>query len=194
MTVLHRFLHFSSEENSSLSFILDIFVKYLLLISALFACDGNKSDTSSPSETGSNAVDAPEMTAVLNEVCANASATEDWVEFYNPGADDADLTGAMIGDDSYDMHLISDLSEEVIVPAGGYLVVYTKVEKDGIEIGFGLKKDGSENLYFTVPNADAIDLLAIPEAEEDLTYGLNPDGGSNWVNGLIASPGESNAQ
>ena len=49
------------------------------------------------------------------------------------------------------MVAIGDLVEDATVPAEGYLLVMTKVAlEDGSEIGFGLKKDGSETLFVTM--------------------------------------------
>ena len=129
---------------------------------------------------------------VVNEICSDAAATEDWIEFYNSGVVNADLTGTVVGDDLEEMVLISDLSTELVVPAGGFLVVYTETE-DGV--GFGIKKDGSETLYFALTEVAPALSFEVPESEgEDLTYGRTTDGGETWENGMTASPGSSNGQ
>ena len=97
-----------------------------------------------------------------------------------------------IGDDEADMVSIRDLVENATVPAGGYLVVMTKVAlEDGSEIGFGLKKDGSETLFVTMfTDGWSVD---VPESlGEDLSYARTPNGAFEWENGVTATPGAEN--
>ena len=178
-------------------------MKYITLLSILWGCSDAKSledtatetdtdtDTDSDTDTDTDA-DNPMDYVVINEICSEASATEDWIEFYNSGSVNADLSGTVIGDNVDEMVLVSDLSAELIVPAGGFLVVYTETE-DGV--GFGIKKDGSETLYFALTEVAPALSFEVPTSEgEDLSYGRLRDGGDNWENGMIGTPGASNAQ
>lgn len=146
------------------------------------------------SEPSSEETDMPDPTAMpmVNEICADASATEDWIEIYNPTAEDVTVADWTIGDDEAEMVAIGELVEDATVPAGGYLLVMTKVElEDGSEIGFGLKKDGSETLFVTMfTDGWSVD---VPESlGEDLSYARTPNGAFEWENGVTATPSAEN--
>ena len=81
---------------------------------------------------------------------------------------------------------------DATVPAGGYLLVMTKVElEDGSEIGFGLKKDGSETLFVTM-FTDGWSVEVPESLGEDLSYARTPNGAFEWENGVTATPGAEN--
>ena len=144
-----------------------------------------------PSEEEIDAFD-PSMMPMVNEICVNASTTEDWIEIYNPTEQPVDVADWTFGDVETEMYPISYLHEDTIVPAGGYLVLMTKVvEEDGTEIGFGLKKDGSETLFVTMfTDTWSID---VPESlGDDTSYARTPNGAFEWENGVVATPGASN--
>ena len=68
------------------------------------------------------------------------STTEDWIEIYNPTAEVVNVADWTIGDEA-EMVAIGELVEDSSVPAGGFLLVMTKVLlEDGSEIGFGSRK------------------------------------------------------
>ena len=166
------------------------------------ACSQVKSgDTSVETESSEDSVepsseetDMPDPTAMpmINEICADASATEDWIEIYNPTAEDVMVADWTIGDDEAELIAIGDLVEDATVSAGGYLLVMTKVElEDGSEIGFGLKKDGSETLFVTM-FTDGWSIEVPESLGEDLSYSRTPNGAFEWENGVTATPGAEN--
>ena len=148
--------------------------------------------TEPSSEPSSEETDTDMGVVVVNEICADASATEDWVEFYNSTDTAVDASTWMIGDDQAEMVTVGDLVTDATIPAGGFLLVMTKVAlADGTEIGFGLKKDGSESLF--VQMGDDTWSTEVPEAvAEDTSYARIPDGGDVWENGVVATPAMSN--
>ena len=148
--------------------------------------------TEPSSEPSSEETDTDMGVVVVNEICADASATEDWVEFYNSTDTAVDASTWMIGDDQAEMVTVGDLVTDATIPAGGFLLVMTKVVlADGTEIGFGLKKDGSESLF--VQMGDDTWSTEVPEAvAEDTSYARIPDGGDVWENGVVATPAMSN--
>ena len=146
------------------------------------------------SEPSTEETDMPDPTAMpmVNEICADASATEDWIEIYNPTTEVVNVADWTIGDDEAEMVAIGDLVEDATVPAGGYLLVMTKVAlEDGSEIGFGLKKDGSETLFVTM-FTDGWSVEVPESLGEDLSYARVPNGEFTWENGVVASPGAAN--
>ena len=153
------------------------------------------SDVVEPSgEPSSEETDMPDPTAMpmVNEICADASETEDWIEIYNPTAEDVTVADWTIGDDETEMVAIGDLVEDATVPAEGYLLVMTKVAlEDGSEIGFGLKKDGSETLFVTM-FTDGWSVEVPESLGEDLSYARTPNGAFEWENGVAATPGAEN--
>ena len=154
----------------------------------------SETSTEPSGEPSSEETDMPDPTAMtmVNEICADASATEDWIEIYNPTAEDVIVADWTIGDDEAEMVAIGDLVEDATVPAGGYLLVMTKVElEDGSEIGFGLKKDGSETLFVTM-FTDGWSVEVPESLGEDLSYARTPNGAFEWENGVTATPGAEN--
>ena len=150
--------------------------------------------TEPSSEPSTEETDMPDPTAMpmVNEICVDASATEDWIEIYNPTAEVVNVSDWTIGDDEAEMVAIGDLVEDATVSAGGYLLVMTKVAlEDGSEIGFGIKKDGSETLFVTM-FTDGWS-VEVPESfGEDLSYARMPNGEFTWENGVVATPGAAN--
>lgn len=154
--------------------------------------------SSEPSSEETDSTDTSETTedvgmVVINEICVEDSSTEDWVELYNSSDIDMDVSGWMIGDDEADMVLIDDLMTDTVVPAGGFVQVFTKVVlTDGTEVGFGLKKDGSETLF--VQMGDSTWSVAAPSNDgvADTSYARIPNGSDTWENGVSATPGASN--
>ena len=150
---------------------------------------------SEPSSEETDTSETTELTegVVVNEICVDDSQTEDWIELYNGTDSDIDVSGWTIGDDETDMVLIDDLLTDTLVPAGGFVQVFTKVElEDGTEIGFGLKKDGSESLF--VQMGDSLWTVEAPSNNDvsDTSYARIPDGGDTWQNGVVPTPGGSN--
>ena len=118
--------------------------------------------------------------------------SSDWIEIYNPTAEVVNVADWTIGDDEAEMVAIGDLVEDATVSAGGYLLVMTKVAlEDGSEIGFGLKKDGSETLFVTM-FTDGWSVEVPESLGEDLSYARVPNGEFTWENGVVASPGAAN--
>ena len=145
-------------------------------------------EDSNTEETGT----AEDGVLVVNEVSIDPADTEDWIEIYNSTDQAIDVGDWLIGDDPEEQTAISALSADTIVPADGFLVVYTKiVTSEGEELGFGLKKDGSESLFIRQGELELE--LGIPAMEtENLTYGRIPDGTDRWENNLEPTPGSLN--
>ncbi len=109
---------------------------------------------------------------------------EDWIELYNAGERDIDVTGYYLSDDAEDITRWQFPEGEV--PAGGYLLVWAS-GKDRVGTGgelhtnFRISRDG-EPIFFVEPDGETVvdSVEAIPIART-LSYGRLPDGSSNWV-------------
>jgi len=95
---------------------------------------------------------------------SKGGAYSDWIEIYNAGTKDVDLTGYTIADSSAEWTF-----PQGIVPAGGYLLIWAsdkdKVAADGqLHTNFKLSASG-EPLIFKAPDGtviDSVDILALP--------------------------------
>ena len=64
-----------------------------------------------------------EIEVVINEVLSDSDETEDWIELYNNGSGDLDLTGFYLSDDSTNLVLWA-FPDDTIIEGGGFLVVF----------------------------------------------------------------------
>ncbi len=180
--------------------------------------------STAPPRAGSNAVE-PNLNStalLINEVAwmgTAASATDEWMEVFNPGNVAVDLEGWRLTDNG-DI----DIALHGNIPAGGYFLLertddstISNIEADLIYTG-GLKNDG-ENLLLVDPSGNVIDQAdgangGWPVGESDRRASMerigfgNLDQGSIWTtntgtqsNGLDANgepinctPGQPNAQ
>jgi hypothetical protein len=111
----------------------------------------------------------------INEVESNGDAIHgDWIELYNNGGDDADLSGAILTD--------SDPTHRFVIPDGTFVgshdYIAFRVDDPAVTGQFGLGSADSAKLYAAdaVPGTDpAIDAYSW-SAHAATTYGRNPNG------------------
>ena len=118
----------------------------------------------------------------LNEMMAkNRSVPDkngnlyDWVELYNPGKTDADVSGLRLS-----FSLLqpgAEIPKGSVVPAGGYLVLFlTGSEKTGVALK--LNKAGGETLYLTdAKGAKKLDEVQTRELKSDQVLAKNAETG-----------------
>jgi hypothetical protein len=125
-------------------------------------------------------------------VADESGAYPDWFELYNPGSEDVSLGGWTVSDDTEepDKH---ELSDELVVPAGGFLVLWAdKDTEDGpLHVDFNLSADG-EDLALYDADGDPVDIVTFGAMAEDLSVARVPDGSDNWEIVEEATPGASN--
>ena len=63
---------------------------------------------------------------------------------------------------------------------------------DGTEVGFGLKKDGSETLFVQMGDSTWSVVAPSNDGVEDTSYARIPNGSETWENGVPSTPGASN--
>ena len=142
---------------------------------------------------------------LINEFMADNDATiedpdepgefPDWVELYNPGVAEADLSGMYLTDDLSDPTQWR-IPDGVTIPSGGFLLFWADGDEgDGdTHANFKLGKGGEEIGLFDIDarsNA-AIDTISFGPQTTDISSGRNPDGEATWDFFASPTPGASN--
>ncbi len=138
----------------------------------------------------------------INEVCASnqhcwsdADGREpDWVELYNGAETSVDLSGYGFADGKKNLFKYV-FPEGTEIPAGGYLLIccddgLTSTDPSELHTPFKLSASG-ETLYLTHPVYGTLDVVEVPVAETDITYGRYANGSANFSY-LSPTPGASN--
>lgn len=158
--------------------------------------------TSRPSPTP-EIVDPPAVSVVIisefladneNSLRDEDGDRPDWIELFNPGELPVDLDGWTLTDRAD--NLKRWLFPEVVIPAGGYLVVFAS-DKDRAQQGrelhtnFKLRREG-EYLAIARPDGSIASSYApeYPTQYPDITYGLDGAGVGRYFS--QATPGGSN--
>jgi 2',3'-cyclic-nucleotide 2'-phosphodiesterase (5'-nucleotidase family) len=135
-----------------------------------------------PAVASAEPVQTPSV--VINEVTSQGQP-EDWVELYNAGATDVDISGWMVRDNA--PTALAPLPAGTIVPAGGYLVL-----EGGTDFAFGLGKGDEFHLYL----ADGVTLVDetgwAAGTHADPSWGRCADGKGEFTLNESATPGEAN--
>ncbi len=139
---------------------------------------------------------------VINEICASnkkswsdADGREpDWVELYNGGSTDVDLSGYGFADGKKNLYKYV-FPEGTVIPAGGYLMVccddgLASIDPKEHHAPFKLSASG-ETLYLTHPAYGTLDVVEIPAAQTDISYGRFENGSAN-LSSLSPTPNASN--
>jgi len=148
--------------------------------------DGTGSFTLMPETPGAaNGWYAPEV--VINEVESNGDAT-DWVEIYNKGSEDVDISGWYLYDNDPVGHKndITPVPEGTILKAGGWYVF-----DQNQNFTFGLGKDDSATIY-TKDGLTADSYAWTSHANG--TYARIPDGTGPLVDTAVPTKGTANTQ
>ncbi|GAA1707170.1 hypothetical protein GCM10009808_26480 [Microbacterium sediminicola] len=137
--------------------------------------------TATPGAANDCVLPAGAESLVINEVSSDPA---DWVEIYNAGATDVDISGWHVDDDSDRDDVLPTGS---IVPAGGYLVL----EKD-VDFTFGLGK-GDKFRLFLADGVTPVDEAAWPaDTHADPSWGRCPTGTGDFAINEAATPGAAN--
>ncbi len=144
------------------------------------------------------------ITIKVNEFLASNDATnqdedgdfDDWVELYNYGPVEIDITGMFLSDD------IGDVTQyefpPAVIPAGGYLLIWCdKSDEDPVtdpdfyHSNFKLS-GGGEAVVFSESENTIVDAIVYGEQETDISYGRYPDGTDEWAFFAEPTPGATN--
>lgn len=155
---------------------------------------GQEGDTGDTGDTGER---GGEVTLFINELMpANSGAvdvdgdTPDWFELYNPGDVDVSLEGFTVTDD-LDRPDRVRLDASLVVPAGGFLVIYASGDDAVDHVEFQLSSEGEAlGLYF--PDGSPSDRLTFGAMPDNLSLARSPDGGPDWQLTATPTPGADN--
>jgi len=133
---------------------------------------------------------AKNETGIVDEEGKN----EDWVELYNGSANDINLAGYFLTDDltAPDTWAFPD----VVIPAGGYLLVWCDKDLDDgpLHADLKLSTDG-ESIGLYSPASEGmqqLDAYTFGPQAEDVSEGRMVDGGAEWGFFSQPTPGRSN--
>ena len=120
-------------------------------------------------------------------------STPDWIELANGGDQDVSLAGWSISDD-LDRPRRHLFDEELVVPAGGYLLLFADDGATSAYLGFGLKAEG-ETIVLTDPHGRRIDGVKFGQQQPDVAAARVVDGDpdADWRYVIDGTPGTSNA-
>ena len=108
---------------------------------------------------------------IINEICTNNQNTlkdsygnySSWVELYNKGEKEVDLSGYGLSNEEY-IPLKWTFPKNTTIKSNGYLIVFTsdkKSKEDELHTNFELNKNG-DLLFLCNPDAKLIDKVKIP--------------------------------
>ncbi|MDO5559369.1 MAG: CotH kinase family protein [Oscillospiraceae bacterium] len=147
-----------------------------------------------------HSVKAADFTVYINEICTQNKSCltdgygeySDWIEFYNPGNTDADLSGYAVSDNT-DEPMKWIFPSGTIIAAGEHKIIFASKQSSTaseLHTGFALSKNG-ETLVLSSPQGQIIQQITVPALVEDSTYGRTPDG-SETFEIMSATPGYPN--
>ena len=137
---------------------------------------------------------------VITEIMANPQDRDEgkeWFEIYNRTDADISLGGYTLTDDLDDPGK-HELSSDLVVPAGGFLLLWADDDRDAgpAHLGFSLAKSG-EDIGIFRDSGQAVNKLTYGAQATDWSAARMPDGalGSDaWVLDTTPSPGERNGE
>lgn len=138
----------------------------------------------------------------INEVMASNGITiadedgdyEDWIELNNSGDKEVNLEGYGLSD-KYGNAFVWLFPDTVLGP-GEFLVIWASGKNrttpgEALHTNFSISADGEE-LILTSPTNERIDELTPIAIPRDISYGRQPDGGSEWYFFSEPTPGAPN--
>ncbi len=147
---------------------------------------------------------APDINVVINEIMSNnvSYATdpqgeyENWVEIFNPGPDDVNLSGYYLTNDLADPD--KWVFPDTLLSVNDYLVVWCDgdIGDAGIHTNFELDQTGGELGIFMPPglcHSVAVDQVIFPALDADWSYGRVCDGSSMWETSVLPTAGAMNS-
>lgn len=144
-----------------------------------------------------------ENTLVINEFLAKNDNTntddngenDDWLEIYNVGDEDLNLSGMYLTDDRTNLTKWQFPFGGVMLAAHDYLLVWCDEdeEQSGLHTNFKLSTDGEFIALTGTDGTSTYDTLTFGPQEADISFGRFPDGSDNWELLLQPTPGMTNA-
>ena len=141
------------------------------------------------------------QTLFINEFMASNSATitdpefnnyADWIEIYNSGSTSINLKDYYITDNLSQPQKFK-IQNDLIVEAGGYVLIWADDADTGNHANFKLSADG-ESIGLFDPSVQLIDTLTYGLQQTDVSMGRFPNGTNNWFKFTPATPGAVNLE
>ncbi|WP_028516602.1 CotH kinase family protein [Ruminococcus flavefaciens] len=121
----------------------------------------------------------------INEVCTqnkncftdSLGRASDWIELYNGGNSDIDLSGFGLSENE-DKPMKYIFPTGTVIKQGEYLLVVSNKEEgetSELNTGFSLSKSG-ETVFLSSSDGNLLQKLEVPSLSEDTTYGRSSDG------------------
>ncbi len=168
-------------------------MKHLALV--LLAACGSSSATIDAVSTDAS----PVGTLFINEVmpsnttaCADPFGEyDDWIELYNAGDADLDLTNYYVTDD-LTMPMREKLAAGVTVPAHGFKLLWADEQVQGSDhLQFKLEAKG-EMFMISAPDGTMIDQITFGAATTDVSFARLPDGTGDFASCAHSTCGATN--
>jgi hypothetical protein len=140
-------------------------------------------------------------TVFVNEINAGGSKTPtiatdaDWIELYNTGSSELDLTGCKLGGITNGLAGADPVPAGTKIPAKGFLVVYYNHMNLGVPVlDAGIKSDGSMGLWDK--DGLMVDFVDWNEGASPAgsSYDRTPDGTATWATVTPPTPGKPNSK
>lgn len=121
-------------------------------------------------------------------------AFEDWLEIYNPGQEDVDMSGMYISD-NLNNPTKWQVPAGVVIPAGGYVVFIADGHTDQgiLHISWSLSKYGESISLYEADGETLVDRIVFGPQRTDIAMGRTADGAPTWSLFAPSTPGASNA-
>ena len=120
----------------------------------------------------------------------NYGAYADWVELYNADTSSVNLKGYSLTDNLDDTQKWT-FTTDVIIQAGGYLVLWCDDKGTGLYAPFKLSASGEAIGLFDATQ-QLVDSIVFGPQYTDISMGRRPNGGETWMYYTKASPGLPN--
>ena len=114
----------------------------------------------------------------------------DWVELYNAGSGTANLKGYFLTD-NLDNPVKWQITQDVQMLPGTFLLIWTDGEDTGLHAGFRLSR-ASEEIGLYTPAMLIADTVRFKNQAPDISFGRSPDGSGDWWYFTEPTPGEPN--
>ncbi len=157
-------------------------------------------DDTGPADTGEGDPAPSDAAVRLNELCPDNVAlrdeharTPDWIELFNPADAPMHVGGFAIAD-APDPARAWQLPDGLVVPAGGFLLLWASGEDDpeGGRLPFKLSADG-ETVFLWDPEGRAVDAVTFAALGPGETWARDGDGEGPWERRAAGTPGASNS-
>ncbi len=154
-------------------------------------------DSEPPIDSEPEVVDPPSV--LINELVSNNkgstltpwSVASDWVELVNTGPEAVDLSGFTLSDD-YTQPDKAALPEGFTLEPGEHRVLWADGHGEQPDsLPYALSADGEAVGLFT-PERERIDWVQFPALGADTAWARLPDGGEDWVEIPVGTPGQAN--